>query len=182
MNTYKLDCGHLAVSDSGDPPRLELPCPLCGDVRGIVDQVNKPQVSQTTAILGPDGKDTGETVTVPVSPVTNGTPPERSYGCSWGCGNPYDYVFVSVADGTTEFLCLPCYLKLAEDIIVAVVSPEGQDVMAALKLAGGIDAAPMRGKGARPRGKNAPANSEDPDLIDAFDSRLTVDELPEEFT
>jgi hypothetical protein len=107
--------------------------------------------------------------------------PARSYGCSWGCGNPYDYVFVSVQDGTTEFLCLPCFLKLAEQIITAVTSPEGQDVLKALADSAQLESAPMTDGAIRARGHNAPATAEDPDLIDSFDTVMTVDDLPDEF-
>lgn len=105
----------------------------------------------------------------------------RSYGCSWGCGNPYDYVFVNVQDATTEFLCMPCFLKLAEQIITAVTSPEGKEVMAALADAAKLDIAPMQDTNIKARGHNAPAGVEDPDLLEAFDTVITVDELPEEF-
>lgn len=107
--------------------------------------------------------------------------PARSYGCSWGCGNPYDYIFVSVQDGTTEFLCLPDFLKLAEQIITAVTSPEGAEVMAALAEAAKLESSPMPQGAVKARGKNAPADTDDPDLLEAFDTVITVDELPEEF-
>jgi hypothetical protein len=107
--------------------------------------------------------------------------PVRSYGCSFGCGNPYDYIVVSVADGSTEFLCMPCYVKLATEIIEAVTNPDSEKVRAALADAGTIQQTVMNGPGPKRRGKNAPAGTEDPDLIEAFDSVITVDELPPEF-
>jgi hypothetical protein len=91
-------------------------------------------------------------------------------------------VIISIADSTTELLCLPCYLKLASEILEAVVNPDNPDVMQAIKDAGEVEQARMNGQGPRKRGKNAPANTEDLDLIEAFDSAITVDELPEEFT
>jgi hypothetical protein len=106
---------------------------------------------------------------------------QRSYGCSYGCGNPYDYVIVSVADGTTEFLCIPCFLRLAENIIEAVINPANPEVIAAVAAVGTPEQAPMRNNTVRGRGKNAPVTSEDDDLIAAFDSVITVDQLPEEF-
>lgn len=106
---------------------------------------------------------------------------ERSYGCTFGCGNPYDYVFISIADGTTEFLCLPCFVKLASDIVEAVVNPDPAQV--ALwdenPVTGGV--APMNSRGARKRGHNAPATSDDPDLFASYDAVVTADELPEAF-
>jgi hypothetical protein len=107
--------------------------------------------------------------------------PVRSYGCSFGCGNPYDYIVVSVADGTTEFLCMPCYVKLATEIIEAVTNPDSPTVQAALAEMGQVQQTAMNGQGPKRRGKNAPVDADDPDIIEAFDSVITVDELPEEF-
>lgn len=106
---------------------------------------------------------------------------QRSYGCSWGCGNPYDYVFVNVSDGTTEFLCLPCFLQLAEQLITAVVDPSNAIVQEAVAQMGNLDTAPMTGSKVKSRGKNAPVNAEDDDLIAAFDGIITEDQLPEAF-
>lgn len=107
--------------------------------------------------------------------------PQRSYGCSFGCGNPYDYIVVNVADGTTEFLCLPCFVRLAHDMITAVTMPDDPTVIAAVAAMGQIDVAPMTGKGARRRGKNAPVTADDDDLISAYEDVITEDELPEAF-
>src|SRR6266436_6138922 len=106
---------------------------------------------------------------------------ERSYGCSFGCGNPYDYIVVSVADSSTEMLCMPCYVKLATEIIEAVTNPDSDLVRKVMAESGSIAQTPMKGSGPKRRGKNAPAGTEDPDLLEAFDSIITVDELPEEF-
>lgn len=107
--------------------------------------------------------------------------PQRSYGCSYGCGNPYDYVFVSVADGTTEFLCLPCFVQLAQTLLKALIDPTDGIVQQAVADMGQLDTAPVRNNGVRPRGKNAPVNAEDDDLIAAFDGIITADDLPDEF-
>ena len=106
---------------------------------------------------------------------------ERAYGCSYGCGNPYDMIVVSIADSTTEFLCMPCFVKLATDIITAMTDPENEAVQKMLAAAGEVMTAPMKGGGVKPRGRNAPAGTEDQDLIDAFDSVVTVEELGPEF-
>ena len=108
-------------------------------------------------------------------------PLQRSYGCSYGCGNPYDYVIVSVADSTTELLCLPCFLRLAEVVLDAVTHPEADEVRNAVEAAGQVEQTRMNGQGPKARGKNAPANTDDPNLIEAFDSVMTVEDLPEEF-
>lgn len=108
-------------------------------------------------------------------------PEGRSYGCSYGCGNPYDYVFVSVADSTTEFLCLPCFVKLAADIVAAITSPDAEDVKSALNGAPGFRPVQTPRAKAKTRGHNAPVGTEDDDLLSSFDSTITVDELPPEF-
>jgi hypothetical protein len=106
---------------------------------------------------------------------------ERSYGCTFACGNPYDYVFISVADGTTEFLCLPCFVRLASDIVNAVVDVDPTKEAKWLKAMSPLAQTPMNGQGVKRGRRNAPATSDDPDLFDAFDSRIDADELPAEF-
>lgn len=106
---------------------------------------------------------------------------ERSYGCSFGCGNPYDYIFISVAGGETLFLCLPDFVRLASDIVATVTTPDPDQVAQWLKAISPLDQAPHRGKGARTRGHNAPAEVDDPELFDAFDAVITSDELGDEF-
>lgn len=113
--------------------------------------------------------------------TTESSIPARSYGCSFGCGNPYDYVVVTVADATTLFLCMPCYVRLATDMIAAVTESDSPNVKAALTAAGDIDAVDTSTPGVRRRGHNAPAGSDDPDLMAAYDDTITVDELPDEF-
>lgn len=105
----------------------------------------------------------------------------RSYGCTFACGNPYDYVFISVRDGTTEFLCLPCFIRLAHDMLAAVTEPDPEQVAKWLKAISPLDQAPMKSNGAKRGRKNAPATNDDPDLFDAFDSRIDASELPQEF-
>lgn len=107
--------------------------------------------------------------------------PERSYGCTFGCGNPYDYVFISVRDGTTEFLCLPCFVRLAHDMLATVTEPDPEQTAKWLQTISPLDNAPQRDGGAKRRGHNAPATNLDPELFDAFDAVITEDELPEEF-
>ena len=108
-------------------------------------------------------------------------PAPRSYGCSYGCGNPYDYVIVSVADSSTEFLCLPCFVRLATDLVAAVTDPAATKVQVALAEAGYLNTEPVAGPAPKRRGHNAPANNDDPDLITAYEDVITEDELPDEF-
>ena len=110
----------------------------------------------------------------------NGDTP-RSYGCTFGCGNPYDYVFISVRDGTTEFLCLPCFVRLASDIVTAVTEPDPEQVSKWLKTISPLAPTPMRANSVRSGRKNAPATNDDPDLFETFDSRIDVSDLPAEF-
>jgi hypothetical protein len=107
--------------------------------------------------------------------------PVRSYGCSLGCGNPYDFIIVNVVDSETILACMPCYVKLAVDMVAAITSPDDPEIAAKLAMAGSVSQVPMNGSGVRKRGKNAPAEVDDPDIFEAFDSVITVDELPDEF-
>lgn len=159
MSAVKLGCGHVQnVADSqqiGD----EAFCATCLNKRAIIADV-----SQDDMPIPDDDRSTA-----------------RSYGCSYGCGNPYDYVFVSVADGTTEFPCMPCFIRLAVEIVQAVQTTEGAELVNAISDMGKLQPAPMTNSPKRKRGHEAPVNADDPTLIEAFDSRITADELPEDF-
>lgn len=106
----------------------------------------------------------------------------RSYGCTFGCGNPYDIIVVTVSDGTTEMLCMPCFIKMATDMVRAFIDADDPEVRVALAAFTGTEQVPMSDNGIKPRGHNAPATSDDPDIIEAFDSVITVADLPPEFT
>lgn len=107
--------------------------------------------------------------------------PARSYGCTFGCGNPYDFVLVTVEDGSTEFLCTPCFVSLAADMLKAMTEPDSPDVAQASAWAHDNPVNQAPGPAARRRGHNAPATTTDPSIMEAFESVMTVDELPEEF-
>lgn len=108
-------------------------------------------------------------------------PPVRSYGCSFACGNPYDVIVTMVSDGTTQFLCLPCFVRTAMDVVAAVTDPDAVDVAKALKEAGEVVTVTLPDKAVKPRGKNAPVTEDDDDMIEAFSGVITEDELPEAF-
>lgn len=109
------------------------------------------------------------------------TPPPRSYGCSFGCGNPYDYIIIAVQDSETQLLCMPCFMRLARDMLAAALDANDPGVLAAISYLNSQDDEHVPGPEGAPRGRNAPANSEDRDLFEAYDGRLTFDELPDEF-
>ncbi len=115
-------------------------------------------------------------MTEPVEEVT-----ERSYGCTYGCGNPYDFVIVDVASSTTEFLCLPCFAHLAAQVIEVVNDPDGEMAKLAASMGPNPEQAPMTGTRVRKGRRNAPAGTDDPDVVSAFDGTIAEDELPEEF-
>lgn len=105
----------------------------------------------------------------------------RSYGCSFACGNPYDYILVSVSDGTAEMLCMPCYVRLAIDMIAAVTETDNPAVQEALKAVNAIEIDTAPGPAGKSRGHNAPATADDADLFAAFEETITPEDLPEEF-
>jgi hypothetical protein len=107
--------------------------------------------------------------------------PDRSYGCSFGCGNPYDFVFVSVRDGTTELLCLPCMIQLATQMVESIQNPDSPIVAAAISAFPSDSLVKVSSPGVKPRGRNAPATTDDPDVIEAFAEMITEDELPDAF-
>lgn len=106
---------------------------------------------------------------------------KRSYGCSMGCGNPYDYILVDISDGSTLFLCVPCYIKVATDMVTAMTNPDDPAVQAAVSAYTLATGEAVPGPSGKPRGRNAPAGMGQDDMFDAYDPVITVDELPPEF-
>jgi hypothetical protein len=105
--------------------------------------------------------------------------PERSYGCAMGDGNPYDFIVVLVQDGTTQFLCTPCFVRTAADMLEAMTNPDNAEVQRRLGEVGDVDVAPMTQDFVMGRGHNAPAGNEDPDAIEAFAGFVIEEELPD---
>ena len=105
--------------------------------------------------------------------------PKRSYGCSNGDGNPYDFVVVTITDASTLFLCASCFIQTAQAMLMAMVEPENPEVQRIMAEAGEIDQVPMNGRQVAKRGHEAPAEVDDPDAIDAFDSYVLDDEVAE---
>lgn len=109
------------------------------------------------------------------------TTPERSYGCSMGCGNPYDFIRISVQDATTLFLCFPCDVQMMVQSLQALQDADDPEIAAMLADAGTVEQTPMNSGVGRRRGHHAPAEENDPDALEAFDGVVTVDELPDAF-
>lgn len=105
----------------------------------------------------------------------------RSYGCSFGDGNPYDFVVVTVVDSTTLFLCAPCFVRTALEMVQALTDPDtlGTDIESFMSDT--ADAITAPGPTGKTRGHNAPAETEDDDLIEAFSMVITDEELGDEF-
>jgi hypothetical protein len=101
----------------------------------------------------------------------------RSYGCTFGCGNPYDYIVIDVKSGTTEFLCLPDFVRLASDLVAVVTEPDNPEFAQAMAYTNANPTEQAPGPGGRKRGRNAPATNDDPDVFAAFDA--TVDYEPD---
>lgn len=108
-------------------------------------------------------------------------PPERSYGCSFGCGRPYDYIMISVALGETQMLCIVCFLSLTRDMLASMVNPNDPEVLKAIAVFNAASGEQVPGPSGKPGRRNAPANSADSDLYDAYDDILTTEDLPEDF-
>lgn len=66
-------------------------------------------------------------------------------------------------------------------MVAAVTNPDDPKVQAAIAEAEQFASTPMTGDGVKARGHNAPAANDDDDLIEAYSSVITEDELPEEF-
>jgi hypothetical protein len=88
---------------------------------------------------------------------------------------------VSVSEAFTEFLCMPCFVTTAVGIIQGLTEPDNETVQAAMAEFPPGEQAPMTEPIRRSRGKHAPAETDDPDLVAAFDGVITEDDLPDEF-
>lgn len=94
----------------------------------------------------------------------------RSYGCTFGCGNPYDYVVTAVSDATTEFLCTPCFVRIASDMVAAITDPSDPAVREAAAWMATQDMQQAPGPSGKPGRKNAPVGTSVPSVIDDYDS------------
>lgn len=101
----------------------------------------------------------------------------RSYGCSLGCGNPYDFVIVLVQDGEAQLLCTPCFVQTAMDMVTAIMNPDDPEVQKRVAEAGTPEQVPMNGRQVAKRGHEAPADTIDPDAIDTFEGYVLADEF-----
>lgn len=101
--------------------------------------------------------------------------PERSFGCTYGCGNPFDVVLVMVQDGTTEFLCVPCFVQAAMTAVQAMTEAENPVIQEAVSvyLAAVGEQAP--GPRPKPGRRNAPVTSDMPEGFGDFDESVPLD-------
>lgn len=106
---------------------------------------------------------------------------KRSYGCSYGCGSPYDLIVVSTKDASTLMLCTPCFIQTAAQMLEAMTNPENSEVVKMLKEAGEPDQVPFDDDQFEGKNRHAPVELDDPDAIEAFEGLVPYDELPPEF-
>lgn len=104
-----------------------------------------------------------------------------SYGCQFGCGNGMEIVMVQIRDGSLLMVCIPCFVRVAIDIVDAMTGGNGTNLTAEMAELKAMDAEQAPGPRARRRGHNAPVGNTDPDLFEAFDTAVTVDELDDRF-
>lgn len=108
-------------------------------------------------------------------------PSTRSYGCQYGCGNPFDVILTQIIDNSTLILCLPCFVRTAIEIVDAMTGEVSPEVEAERRELAAMDQPPMTGQRARRGRHNAPVGSDSLDLIEAYDTQIADDELPDEF-
>lgn len=78
-------------------------------------------------------------------------------------------------------VCLPCFIGLARDMILALTEPENEEVIAALALAVGNTGEQVPGPRGKPGKRNAPATSHDDGIFDEFDDIIETEELRDAF-
>lgn len=102
---------------------------------------------------------------------------QRSYGCQFGCGNPMDVILTQIMDNSTLIVCLPCFVRVAIEIVDAMTGDVSPEVEASRQELNAMEQAPQTGARARRGRHNAPVGTTSDDLIEAYDSAVTVDEL-----
>lgn len=107
--------------------------------------------------------------------------PKRSYGCSFGCGRPFDYVLANVEDSEVLFLDVVCFLRLVKDMVDAMVDPEDGAIAYKLAKAGSVEHVPDNSDSVKPSGHNAPIGIGNDDAIEEYDGYVLEDELSDEF-
>lgn len=107
------------------------------------------------------------------------TEPTRSYGCTNGDGRPYDVILINVADGTTDFLCMPCFVGVAATVAEAMVNPDSPEAAEALAYMASQGNPQVPGPSGSPGKRNAPATNDDPDLFAAYDAAVEWDGDPD---
>lgn len=105
--------------------------------------------------------------------------PARSYGCSYGCGNPYDYVLVDVQGSETLLLCVPCFIRTAMEMVDAFMKRGDPEIEARVAQGAVSEQAPMNGRQVAKRGHEAPGDADDADAIETFESYVLDDEAAE---
>lgn len=103
----------------------------------------------------------------------------RSYGCSNGCGNPYDVILINIKDLSSDALCMPCFVHVATGVIEAMTNAGSPEVQAALAYAASVQGEQVPGPSGRPGRRNAPANSQDASMFEAYDTTVEWDGNPE---
>lgn len=107
------------------------------------------------------------------------TEPTRSYGCTNGDGRPYDIVMIAIADGTTDFLCMPCFVSVAAAIAEAMVNPDSPEAAEALAYMASQGSDQVPGPSGAPGRRNAPATNADASMFEAYDSAVEWDGDPD---
>jgi hypothetical protein len=82
-----------------------------------------------------------------------------------------------VQDATTQFLCFPCFVRTAADMLDAMINPDDPEVQRRIAEAGTVEQVPMEGRKVAKRGHEAPTDSLDPDAIETFESYVLDDEV-----
>lgn len=106
---------------------------------------------------------------------------KRSYGCTYGCGNPYDFIVITIDSKEFLALCTPCFIQTAAQMLEAMQNPDNPEIVKMLAEAGDAEPQSQFDDTVPKRGHNAPVGTVDPDAIEAFESFVLPDELPDGF-
>jgi hypothetical protein len=94
---------------------------------------------------------------------------DSEYGCSFGCGNEFTMVVTTVHDTTTQMLCIPCFVKMAMEIIAAMTEPDNPIVQAAMEAQGSDIEYPSNARGRKQSLIGGVETSDGSEFLDAFE-------------
>lgn len=96
-------------------------------------------------------------------------PTPYKYQCDFECGNDSEFVIVTLSDNTAQKLCMPCFVGVATDIVMAMAEPDNPNVVAAVEEYAAREADPVGTRGRNAIRGDDPNATPDFSMFEAFE-------------